>query len=304
MTGSRSTRLTVVAVAALLALSACSEEDDLSGSLTDFYDVSFDTVRARLYPNEFAIEYLRTNGQVPVRVTLVVDEEAPIHAGKFNLMEAGNITGRSDDVDIPDMVSGKITLETYEPTQGGAVKGNFEASFLTGKDTTSLKGVFDTAIEVVDHPGGYIITGYPRGDSCADPLDGHYGGVFTGKIADVFADSLLGGMPPFAYQPYTDADGNEVTPPEPDLSCSEGLDRVILIEAPVAGDALVTLEFTGDVKAGLYFGECGQGELVACLAEDGEQTVALAEAGSYYIVVEGTDGSYSIGIDLPNPPIN
>lgn len=139
-----------------LALSACSADDGgLQGSLQDFYNLSFQSVRARMYPAELSIEYVREGGQVPVRITLRQQDGQPIKAAKYDLLTLGSITGRSGDNDIPKMVNGTLTLDEFSPSNGSRIVGNFEAQFATGEDKASLAGDFDTDLEVVAQIIGY-----------------------------------------------------------------------------------------------------------------------------------------------------
>lgn len=138
-----------------LAVSACSSDDGgLQGSLKDFYNLDFESVRARLYPTELAVEYVRAGGQVPVRITLRPDGE-PIKAASYDLVTLGDITGRSGDNDIPQFVSGTLKLDTFEAVNGARIAGEFEAQFATGEDKASLAGDFDTQLEVVAQIIGY-----------------------------------------------------------------------------------------------------------------------------------------------------
>lgn len=139
-----------------LILGACSSDDGgLQGSLQDFYNLSFQSVRARLYPNELSIEYVREGGQVPVRLTLRQEDGQPIKAARYDLLTLGNITGRSGDNDIPRMVNGTLTLDEYNPVNGSRIVGGFEAQFATGEDKASLSGDFDANLEVVAQIIGY-----------------------------------------------------------------------------------------------------------------------------------------------------
>lgn len=140
---------------ACVAASCARDEASLTGSLGDFYDLRHDAVRARLYPSELAIEYVRGNNEVPVRVTVMVGSE--LEPGTFDLLEEGNITGRSNDVDIPRYRGGELRLQDFEPADEARVRGEFEATFDTGKDVAGLSGKFDTALEVVDTVGGYEV---------------------------------------------------------------------------------------------------------------------------------------------------
>ncbi len=153
-----SIRLSTSAVLILLALSlvGCSEDEGaLRGSLGDFYDFTHSSVRARLYNSELSIEYVRENGQVPVRISLERIEGDPITTGEYNLGDRGIVTGRSGNNDIPQFLRGTLTLDAFSPSNGSQIQGDFSARFATGNDEASLTGDFDTTLEVVDQITGY-----------------------------------------------------------------------------------------------------------------------------------------------------
>ena len=132
---------------------SCSPEGDLGGSMERFYDLSYAQVRARQYPTELAIEYVREDAQVPVRVTVRV---AQIKVGEpMDLKAVGSVSGRTRDTDLPDLRSGTLTLERYEPRDGAPLKGSFVADFLVGRDRASLTGRFDTTLEIVPAVQGF-----------------------------------------------------------------------------------------------------------------------------------------------------
>ena len=149
---------------------ASGTQNDISGSLTDFYDVKFDGVRARLYSTALAIEFWRENGEVPVRLTLRIGEQPP-KPGDFDLMTLGAITGRSDDQDIPFTTSATLTLDEFTPRSGTTISGSFDASFRAGGDKLSLSGTFETTLNVIDSVGGYDLEGFPPPDIDEDAPD-------------------------------------------------------------------------------------------------------------------------------------
>ncbi len=143
-------------LAMALMLVGCSEDEGaLRGSLENFYDISYSTLRARLYPSELSIEYVQEDLQVPVRVTLRKLSTGMLAPGAYDLTALGTISGRSRDNDIPKMISGKIVLDTYTPVNGSTISGSFEAKFATGQDQASLAGEFSTTLEVIDQVNGY-----------------------------------------------------------------------------------------------------------------------------------------------------
>jgi len=140
----------------IIALFSCSDDEAaLKGSLGDFYDISYSTVRARLYSSELSIEYVQEDLQVPVRVSLRKLSTGVLAPGAYDLTALGTISGRSRDNDIPRMVSGKLVLDEFEPVNGSRIVGKFDAKFATGNDEASLVGEFSTILEVVDQIRGY-----------------------------------------------------------------------------------------------------------------------------------------------------
>ncbi|MDD9968377.1 MAG: hypothetical protein OXR73_19215 [Myxococcales bacterium] len=130
----------------------CTDEGDLSGSLSDVYRLDHSTVRARLYASELSVEYAREDGSVPVRVTLRRRDQEP-RMGTFDLGEVGAITGQlADGTNIPTFLDGTLTLDEFSPEQGAAVVGSFEATFGGQRDTLALSGDFDTSLDLVDWP--------------------------------------------------------------------------------------------------------------------------------------------------------
>ncbi len=138
---------------------ACAE-NNLSGSLTSYYNVDFDRVQARLYKDsELAIEFVRDNGEVPVRITIKADEA--IKAKTYSLPRMGTVSGRSGDSDMPQLTSGSVTLDAFKAKQGETLSGTFTARFDVGKDELNLTGDFSARLELVAAVPGYHIDGYP-----------------------------------------------------------------------------------------------------------------------------------------------
>jgi len=262
------TGLPLVLAAAALAASGCAENNALSGSLTDFYDVSFDFVRARLYPSELAIEYARTNGEVPVRLTLAVGESA-LKPGTYELPAAGDISGRSGTTDIPAITSATVDLGEFSPVPGTAVVGSFYASFRTGDDVTSLTGDFDTHLVVIEHADGYDLGGYPPGASCEAPYPMRNGARFTTVIDENDHDAVGGG-------------------------CFDGNDIILTFVLEERQRVELRPTFGNTVGATLQLGSCGFGEQVGCITGDIAQVVEL-EPGTYFLVVEG-EGRFAVEI--------
>jgi len=154
---SRSARTVVLVSALLAALTSCDEQGDnyLDGSLTDRYDLGFDSVRIRLYPSELSIEYVANGSQgeqVALRVTLD-SGAAPLAADTiYDLTVHGTITqGDGYGSPLPELESGNLTLGKYSGTDGSRVKGKFDARFLTDNGTMlTLRGGFSAKLEVVE----------------------------------------------------------------------------------------------------------------------------------------------------------
>lgn len=262
-------RVPVLALLCLaLASSACTESNTLSGSLTDFYDVSFDKVRARLYPSELAIEYARTNGEVPVRITLDVGE-SPLRPGTFTLPAAGDVSGRSGTTDIPNITTATVDLDEFSVLQGSAVVGSFDASFRTGDDITSLTGDFDTTLEIIESVEGYDLDGYPPGSSCDAPFELRNGAHFTSVLDDDDQDAVGGG-------------------------CFDGNDVILTFTLEERHRVAIRPTFGNTVGATLQLGSCGFGEQTACIVGNVEQVVEL-EPGTYFLVVEG-EGRFAVEV--------
>jgi len=148
---------------ALALLAACGGEGELEGSVSDVYRLGHDDVRARLYDSALSIEYARDDGSVPVRVSLRLEDVSPEAGNSYDLGEHGSITGQlADGTSIPPFIDGKLTLDSYRPRQGAAVVGVFTGTFDGVRDTLSLRGEFDTTLELVD---------WPRAPELPDPAD-------------------------------------------------------------------------------------------------------------------------------------
>ena len=146
----------MIALVAIAVVASCDDEQDnyLDGSLTERYDLGFDSVRIRLYPSELSIEYVADGSQgeqVALRVTLDANE-APLAANTiYDLTTQGSISqGDGYGSPLPDIETGELTLDEYAGTDGSKVKGDFEATFVTDNGTTlSLRGGFSAKLEVV-----------------------------------------------------------------------------------------------------------------------------------------------------------
>ncbi|MCA9543808.1 MAG: hypothetical protein KC613_05440 [Myxococcales bacterium] len=137
------------------ALVACgddtSEAPRLTGSVARVYPLDFATTRARLGTTELAIQYVASGGAVPVQV--VVDLQAcPVAGpGALDLTACGTVLGSRGASDLPPFVRGALRLETYAPTAGARVAGDFDAvlAVADGREFT-VRGAFAAALELVE----------------------------------------------------------------------------------------------------------------------------------------------------------
>ena len=142
------------------------EETFLKGSVSSRYDLTYERVRARLYDSELAIEYVRADDQVPVRVTVEAEETSSFRATTYDLGERGDVRGRVDQVKLPPMESGSITLEEYSEQDGARVKGTFDSRLQAADSLVTLRGKFVGTLEVIDKERGYVFdTGTDAGDA-------------------------------------------------------------------------------------------------------------------------------------------
>jgi len=138
-----------------LALTACSDAGgSLSGSLDNYYRLDFEQARARLYSSELALEFVASDGQVPVRVSLH-HPDGVFKTGTYDLVKHGDITGQRGDSRIPRFLSGTLEIERFSARDGDEIEASFEATFQTGRDKSTLSGEILTHLEVVDAPRGY-----------------------------------------------------------------------------------------------------------------------------------------------------
>lgn len=135
---------------ALSGLGACANEDDLGGSVSEFYPLDFASVRARLYDSELAIEYVRADGETVVRVTVRRDERDPAGPSAIDLTRFGDVTGSAGGVELPPFVDGRLSLDDYRPRERALVTGSFEARVSSGDARLSVRGSFSARLDVVE----------------------------------------------------------------------------------------------------------------------------------------------------------
>jgi hypothetical protein len=211
----------LVAIASMTLATGCSDKASgrLQGSVGTVYDLSFDQVRARLYTSELAIEYVKDNGEVPVRLTLR-HEDGSLSTQTYDLFNQGDVTGRSRGVEMPRLLSGTVTFETLEIVPGGKIEGRFEAIVRSGEDRLTLSGEFQTILEIVGH-------GYPDLDVGSDTSGPDTPDVSPPQPQPDVRPPEPDTRPPEPDtrppQPVEDAGQPEpdVSVPEPDVSVSE-----------------------------------------------------------------------------------
>lgn len=137
---------------AALALSSCSDVQ-VGGSLGEVYPLGFDSVRIRLYSSSLSVEYVRTDGAVPIRVT--ADRAAIEAGGTIDLFAAGDVTGRTaSGREIPRFNEGELKLDSFRVEDGARVEGSWSASFPVGDtDTLGADGRFSARLDIIEDPG-------------------------------------------------------------------------------------------------------------------------------------------------------
>lgn len=162
----------MVAVALGTVVSGCRPEvNSLEGSVSSRYDLSFETTRVRLYDSALSIEYVREDGQVPVRVTLDRRESSTIASGSYDLVERGEVRGRVDETRLPPLESGTLELEMPSREEGTRVTGSFDVRVEADETTLTLRGEFAADLERIDESRGYRFDAGAGGDASGDVGD-------------------------------------------------------------------------------------------------------------------------------------
>lgn len=130
---------------------SCDDQGDnyIDGSLVKNYNISYDSVRARLYAANLSVEYL-SKEVAALRITINSDGLI-LAAGKtYDLLEYGSVTRFDEFGSLPELQSGALTLDTFSETDGSKVAGDFHGVFVTDDGTTlNLRGAFSTILEIV-----------------------------------------------------------------------------------------------------------------------------------------------------------
>lgn len=144
----------LVAICLIALLGACETDGNgLKGSLSTFHDLSFSTVRARLYSSELAVEYVRENQEVALRVSLRRSELEPERGVDADLATQGDVTGATAGTPLPALTAGTLRLTRFSAEEGATVRGHFSARFQAGLTEVGLSGDFDVPLILAPDPG-------------------------------------------------------------------------------------------------------------------------------------------------------
>jgi len=119
----------------------------LQGSLDDYYDLHFVETRARLYSSQLSVEWVDDDKEVVMRGTINVAQVNLEGPATLDLALYGDLTGVSNRVPLPQMVSGTMVLEAYAPTAGAPVEGTLDAELKGQNGNSSVHGAFRTVLE-------------------------------------------------------------------------------------------------------------------------------------------------------------
>ena len=137
-------------------LSGCDDSNDnyLEGAVTDGYDMNFDSVRVRLYPETaLSIEYVKktkSGEQLPLKITIDYPEGELVTGKDYSLLLEGTISRGAayDSSPLPQIESGTIHLDEFDAAAGSDVNGAFEAVFITTSNAKiSLRGGFSAKLD-------------------------------------------------------------------------------------------------------------------------------------------------------------
>ncbi|MCB9729700.1 MAG: hypothetical protein H6744_05350 [Deltaproteobacteria bacterium] len=142
-----------VVLLAVCAWACDSGANTLGGSLSTFHDLGFATVRARLYSSELAMEYVRENQEVALRVSLRRSAVEPESGLVADLATQGDVTGSTQRTPLPPLTAGTLRLARFEAREGASVRGHFDARFEAGLTEVGLHGDFDMPLTIVHSPG-------------------------------------------------------------------------------------------------------------------------------------------------------
>ena len=136
----------------LIGLS-CDDEGDtfIDGSLVKNYNIEYKSLRVRLYPDQFSVEYI-SKEDVPALLISIDTTQVALKQGKtYDLAKYGAITRYDEFGALPEVESGELTLETFADKDGAEVSGTFHARLISKNESSqSLRGAFKSKLEKVE----------------------------------------------------------------------------------------------------------------------------------------------------------
>lgn len=144
--------LSPAVLACLVVIAGCEGPNSLKGSITDSHDLSFDTVRLRLFTDQQAFELryekaLDSGDQdIIAKVVFDVPEGGVVIDQPFDVLaEDGRverITARNDP--FPSVEDADFTFTAGGVEDGAATTGTWGATFDNGK---TIDGAFEAVLE-------------------------------------------------------------------------------------------------------------------------------------------------------------
>ncbi len=139
--------LLVVMATALMGCEAEEvEEAALHGSVSRIYPLDYDTIRARLFTDELAIQYV-SGREVIISAVARIDEMPLEGPGTVDLALHGEVVGNRGNVILPPFLSGTLQLDAYAPTEGAPIRGYFDAVIEGDDRDYAVHGDFDVLLE-------------------------------------------------------------------------------------------------------------------------------------------------------------
>ena len=123
-----------------------TEEAALHGSVSRIYPLQYDTVRARLFTSELAIQYV-SGREVIISAVARIDEMPIEGPTTVDLGSYGEVVGNRGHVILPPFVSGTLHLDAYAPREGAPVTGYFDAVIEGDDRDYAVHGDFDVLLE-------------------------------------------------------------------------------------------------------------------------------------------------------------
>lgn len=123
-----------------------AEDNTLGGSVGAVHDLSFQSTRVRLTDTELAVEYV-DNGEVPVAVTVYLEQQAVNGPQTIDLLAAGDLIGSRMMSELPPLENGQLVIEAFSPSSGSTVSGYFDAQVSNGSRSYAVFGRFSAALE-------------------------------------------------------------------------------------------------------------------------------------------------------------